>query len=63
MAKAFIEISIDFKEEPTKCEPCVVCEDLIFSKVYRMVVLVGNTREETNIILCNSCFDAFSKQD
>lgn len=57
MAEAFIEISIDWKEEKTECQPCHACDEIIYSSAYRMIVLIGDKRTETDFCLCNSCFN------
>lgn len=53
-----LEISFRFKEEQTACEPCFLCDDIIYSSTYRLVFDIANRTEETEIILCQSCYNA-----
>lgn len=62
MANVLLEISFSYQEEKTECQPCYVCEDVIYSNVYRLVFTLSGKIEETNICLCNSCYNAVSKQ-
>ena len=61
MAEALLEISFEWKEEKTQCQTCYVCEDTIYSNVYRLIFNIGEKINETDIILCNSCINAISE--
>lgn len=52
-----------FKEEQTHCQECSMCESIIVSSVYRMTFDVGRKIIETDIILCNSCYNAVKDKD
>lgn len=52
-----INIWTYWQTEDANCEPCFLCEDMIFSKVNRLIFVVGNKKELSKICLCNSCYN------
>lgn len=58
MAKLLFEIVKIWHEEETECQQCVMCEEIIYSNVYRLCFKIAERTEETNIILCQSCYNA-----
>lgn len=61
MAEVLLEISFYWKEEKTECQPCYLCNDIIYSDAYRLIFNIGEKVNETNIVLCNSCFNAIQE--
>lgn len=61
MAEVFFKIESFWQKEPTKCEPCFLCEDLIFSDTNRLCFKIGNRIDQSDICLCNSCFELIKK--
>jgi hypothetical protein len=59
MAEAFIKFTMEWREVPTTCEPCIACEDIIYGKQYQLFVI----GEATDKILCGSCYVEVSKED
>lgn len=59
MAEVILKIELEWREVPTTCEPCSMCEEIIYGKQYRLFL---NTKcekgePETEIILCQSCYE------
>lgn len=53
-----VEISKHWHEEETECQTCILCENTIYTNVYRLCIKIGERVDETNIILCQSCYNA-----
>ncbi len=54
MAESVIIISLEWREVPTSCEPCCVCNEPIFSKQYQLFLEPGG---ETDTKLCQACYE------
>ena len=57
MASILLEISTKWEKEPTQCQDCFICQDKIFSDANRLIFVIGEKESESDIVLCNSCFD------
>jgi hypothetical protein len=44
-------------EKGNQVVDCYTCDDLIVSGSNKMIMLIGERRIETQIIICNSCFE------
>jgi hypothetical protein len=50
-------VSAEWEERPGDGTLCKTCKDPIFYKAYVLIINVGPEREETNAILCESCYN------
>jgi hypothetical protein len=57
MAKPLLTINIDWREVLTTCEPCCVCEDIIYGKQYRLYL----NNEPTDKVVCEPCYSAIEE--
>lgn len=55
MAEAVIKFSTEWRLVPTTCEPCTVCQDIIYGKQYQLFM---NPSGAIDTKLCESCYDA-----
>lgn len=62
MAKAIVEISERWVQEDGECQPCPMCQDVIYGKAYRMVIDIGEKTTETPIVICSSCYELSQKE-
>lgn len=62
MADLTLSIDLVWKEEPGDGTPCKSCKDPIFYKMHTMVVVSGPERSVTNLILCDSCYNALDHE-
>lgn len=58
MASNLMQIDITWKEVPTTCAPCAVCEEIIYGKQYEMFTVIGGKEYPGEAILCESCYQA-----
>lgn len=57
MASSVIEISTKWQKEPTECEICLCCQDVIYSDANRLIIVICEKESKTDVVICNSCFD------
>lgn len=62
MASNLIQIDIVWKEVPTTCAPCAVCEEIIYGKQYQMFILIGEKESLGEALLCESCYQAIQEE-
>jgi hypothetical protein len=55
-------VSVEWEERPGAGTPCTTCKDPIFYKAFVLIIQVGPEREETNAILCESCFNTIDDE-
>jgi hypothetical protein len=59
MANPLIVFTTEWRLVPTTCDPCTVCEDIIYGKQYQLhVQRIG----ATDVILCESCHEVAMKE-
>lgn len=46
---------MDWERQPTKCQTCENCGDVIYGDVWVFVVFVNEERIETKHVLCDPC--------
>jgi hypothetical protein len=59
MANPLIVFTTEWRLVPTTCDPCTVCEDIIYGKQYQLFIQPGGA---TDKILCASCYVEVSKE-
>lgn len=62
MATIKISFEIIWVPQSTKLEKCIACEEIIYSRVYRMFIKQISDEPkypatETDVCLCQSCYD------
>lgn len=62
MAGITLDINIVWEEQFGDGTPCMSCKDPIFYKMHTMVVVSGPERSNSNIVLCDSCFNALDHE-
>ncbi len=55
MADPLAEITLDWREVSTSCEPCSACGETIYGKQYQLFTEPGG---QTDTKLCESCYEA-----
>lgn len=59
MPDPVIVFTTEWRLVPTTCEPCMLCEDIIYGKQYELF-MDGN---RIDMILCESCYVAVITTD
>jgi len=58
MADINIILKVKIEQEQTDCRECVLCEEIIYSDMYRIyLVQAGGHKTETRLAFCKSCND------
>lgn len=58
MPNNIIEFELQWKEVPTTCEPCCVCEEIIYGKQYQLFTDPGGAADT---ILCQACYECLEE--
>lgn len=62
MADLTLSIDFEWEESPGDGTPCKSCKDPIFYRMHTMVVVSVPERSKSNIILCDSCYNALDNE-
>lgn len=62
MAELSLSIGLEWKEQSGDGSLCKSCKDPIFYKMHTLVVVSGPERSESNIKLCDSCYNALDDE-
>lgn len=62
MADLTLSIKFEWEEELGDGAPCRSCKDPIFYKMHALVIISGPERSKSNIILCDSCYNALDDE-
>jgi hypothetical protein len=62
MAETTLSIDFVWEESSGDGRKCKACKDPIFYKMYTMIVVSGPERSKSNIVLCESCFNALDDE-
>ena len=63
MAASTIDFYIEWFETQTDLSHCSACKEIIYSKMYEMILFINIKIEETDIKLCQSCYAQMEKYE
>jgi len=55
MRTVAVKIDLEWEAEQTQCQSCMLCNDTIYSSVYRLVFMVNDKANKTEMVICESC--------
>lgn len=58
-----INLRMFWQKEPTDLGNCMCCQDTIYSDLNRLCFVCGETFTETEVVICNSCYERSKKNE